>query len=259
MIRTKTRIALLIIAAMAASGCGVFKKTGPKTPVLGQRVAVLMTENDAAVDPDTAALPMALPAPVANADWAQAGRQCLQVDGPSRARHQPWPGVQRFDRLWQHRRRAARLVAGGRRRPDLYDRHQRHRAGVRCADRRQGLGKPVRHREGQQLVALWRRRRLRQWPDLRDQRPRLRRRAGSAQRRRVVAGAPGRTVARRADGGRRHALRDEPGQPDLFIEDAGRLDQLVERGVARDRRRVRHRLARRSRRARWSPASRRAN
>ena len=73
MIRTKTKIAMLVIAAMAASGCGILKKGGPKTPVLGQRVAVLMTENDAAVDPDTAALPMALPAPVANSDWAQAG------------------------------------------------------------------------------------------------------------------------------------------------------------------------------------------
>ena len=73
MIRTKTKIAMLIVAALAASGCGVFKKSGPKTPVLGQRVAVLMTENDATVDPATAALPMVLPEPVANSDWAQAG------------------------------------------------------------------------------------------------------------------------------------------------------------------------------------------
>ena len=37
MIRTKTKIAMLLIAAMAASGCGILKKGGPKTPVLGQR------------------------------------------------------------------------------------------------------------------------------------------------------------------------------------------------------------------------------
>ncbi len=73
MMRIKTKIAVLMIAAMAASGCSILKKSAPKTPVLGQRVAVLMTENDIAVDPATAALPMVLPAPVANSDWAQAG------------------------------------------------------------------------------------------------------------------------------------------------------------------------------------------
>ena len=53
--RTKTRIAVLLIAAMAASGCSVFKKGTPKTPVLGTRVAVLTTENDVVADPATAA------------------------------------------------------------------------------------------------------------------------------------------------------------------------------------------------------------
>jgi outer membrane protein assembly factor BamB len=71
--RTKTRIAVLLIVAMAASGCSVFKKGTPKTPVLGQRVAVLTTENDIAVDTETAAIPMVLPAPVANTEWGQSG------------------------------------------------------------------------------------------------------------------------------------------------------------------------------------------
>ena len=69
----KIKIAVLVIAAMAASGCGVFKKGTPKTPVLGQRVAVLTTENDVTADPATAAIPMVLPAPVANSEWAQSG------------------------------------------------------------------------------------------------------------------------------------------------------------------------------------------
>ena len=69
----KTKIAVLMMAALAVSGCSILKKGTPKTPVLGQRVAVLMTENDVAVDPATAALPMVLPAPVANTEWAQAG------------------------------------------------------------------------------------------------------------------------------------------------------------------------------------------
>jgi len=71
--RIKTRLAVLMIAAMAAGGCGILKKGGPKTPVLGQRVAVLTTENDVTVDRDTASLPMALPAPVVNTDWGQPG------------------------------------------------------------------------------------------------------------------------------------------------------------------------------------------
>jgi outer membrane protein assembly factor BamB len=71
--RIKTQIAVLMMAAVAASGCSVLKKRTPKTPVLGERVAVLTSENDVEVDPATAALPMALPAPVANAEWGQSG------------------------------------------------------------------------------------------------------------------------------------------------------------------------------------------
>jgi outer membrane protein assembly factor BamB len=67
------RTAVLIAAALAASGCGVLKKGKAATPVLGQRIAVLTSEGDVTVDPATAALPMTLPAPVANADWAQPG------------------------------------------------------------------------------------------------------------------------------------------------------------------------------------------
>ena len=60
--RIKTHIAVLMMAAVAASGCSLIKKGTPKTPVLGERVAVLTSENDVEVDPATAALPMALPA-----------------------------------------------------------------------------------------------------------------------------------------------------------------------------------------------------
>lgn len=73
MTRIKIKIAVLVMAAMAASGCGIFKKGTPKTPVLGQRVAVLTTEGDITVDQPTAAQPMVLPAPVANTEWGQSG------------------------------------------------------------------------------------------------------------------------------------------------------------------------------------------
>ena len=68
------KVAILIAAALAASGCAVFKKgSKPKTPVLGERIAVLTNEGDAQVDPATQALPFNLPAPVENPDWTQSG------------------------------------------------------------------------------------------------------------------------------------------------------------------------------------------
>ncbi|HEX8840837.1 MAG TPA: PQQ-binding-like beta-propeller repeat protein [Sphingomicrobium sp.] len=67
------RVAILIAAALAAGGCSVLKKSRPKTPVLGERIPVLTSEGDIQIDPATTALPMNLPAPVANADWAQSG------------------------------------------------------------------------------------------------------------------------------------------------------------------------------------------
>jgi outer membrane protein assembly factor BamB len=71
---TKFTVAVLIAAALASSGCSVFKKGGrPKTPVLGQRIAVLTTEGNVEVDPATRALPFSLPAPVENNGWTESG------------------------------------------------------------------------------------------------------------------------------------------------------------------------------------------
>jgi outer membrane protein assembly factor BamB len=76
------RIAVRVAAALAASGCGVFKKgSGPRTPVLGQRIAVLTSETDVQVDPATTALPMSLPAPVTNTDWDQSGGNAAKSMG----------------------------------------------------------------------------------------------------------------------------------------------------------------------------------
>jgi len=68
-----TRVTVLAIALAAASGCNVLRKSPTKTPVLGERIAVLTTESEVNIDPGTAALPMTLPAPVLNTEWAQAG------------------------------------------------------------------------------------------------------------------------------------------------------------------------------------------
>lgn len=74
---TKSRnvtVAVLIAAALASSGCSIFKKSGgPKTPVLGQRIDVLTNETDVAADPATRALPFSLPAPTENSGWTESG------------------------------------------------------------------------------------------------------------------------------------------------------------------------------------------
>ncbi len=68
------RVALLIAAVLASSGCSIFKKgERTKTPVLGERIPVLTSENDAQVDPATQALPFTLPGAAENADWAELG------------------------------------------------------------------------------------------------------------------------------------------------------------------------------------------
>lgn len=78
------RAALLTIALVSLSACGVFgggKDKRPKTPVLGDRVSILSNERDAEADPSLAVVPVSLPAPVANADWAQPGGNAAKLMG----------------------------------------------------------------------------------------------------------------------------------------------------------------------------------
>ena len=73
--RHVSRLTLLLVSASLMAGCaggGVFKKK-PAAKVLGERVAVLVNEADIEIDPATAAIPMSLPAAVANVSWAQSG------------------------------------------------------------------------------------------------------------------------------------------------------------------------------------------
>ena len=67
------RVALLIAAALASSGCSIFKHSKAKTPVLGERIPVLTSESDAEADPATQALPFSLPAPTENTAWTESG------------------------------------------------------------------------------------------------------------------------------------------------------------------------------------------
>jgi outer membrane protein assembly factor BamB len=65
------RAPLLIATMLAISGCGVFKQAKPKTPVLGQRVPILVSETGAEVDPALASVEVTVPAPTANTEWTQ--------------------------------------------------------------------------------------------------------------------------------------------------------------------------------------------
>lgn len=78
MTRTTTSLALLAAAALL-SGCGIINKKPKSTPTVGDRVAVLVSELDIAVDPETAALPMVLPVATANVDWAQSGGNAAKL------------------------------------------------------------------------------------------------------------------------------------------------------------------------------------
>ncbi|MES2903926.1 MAG: PQQ-binding-like beta-propeller repeat protein [Pseudomonadota bacterium] len=67
------KLALLLVASVCVTGCNPFKKDAVKTPVIGERIAVLSGENAIEVDPETAAMPFVIPEAVANDDWAQSG------------------------------------------------------------------------------------------------------------------------------------------------------------------------------------------
>ncbi len=67
----------ITMAAMVAllAGCGIIggKKGGPKTPVVGNRVSILTSEQGVEVEPAIADAPVTLPEPYANDEWSQPG------------------------------------------------------------------------------------------------------------------------------------------------------------------------------------------
>ncbi len=79
--RSVQKIALVIAAASLVAGCNPFKKDRPKTPVLGERIAVLTGEIDIDVDPATAAMPFSLPPAAVNEEWAQSGGNAAKSMG----------------------------------------------------------------------------------------------------------------------------------------------------------------------------------
>jgi outer membrane protein assembly factor BamB len=66
-------MALAIAALATLGGCGILKGGGKKTPVLGQRVPILASENDIVADASLRGVEVLLPSPVANDSWGQPG------------------------------------------------------------------------------------------------------------------------------------------------------------------------------------------
>ena len=83
---------LALAALVGLSGCGIFKGAPKKTPTVGQRVPILMSENQATVDKGLENVPVTLPVGVANDAWTQPGGnaaksmgQLALAEAPSRA------------------------------------------------------------------------------------------------------------------------------------------------------------------------------
>jgi outer membrane protein assembly factor BamB len=91
---SKLRVAGALAALALASGCGVIKGGGggKSTPVLGERVPILMSENDIDADRSLSAVDVLLPEAAVNDGWRQPGGNAAKSMGhlalsatPSRA------------------------------------------------------------------------------------------------------------------------------------------------------------------------------
>lgn len=67
------KAALAAAVLLTLGGCGTIFKSKPKTPVVGNRVAILSTEAGALADPTIASIPVSLPPAEPNAAWTQPG------------------------------------------------------------------------------------------------------------------------------------------------------------------------------------------
>lgn len=71
---TRIRTGVAITALVALSACGLFKGGGPKkTPTVGERIPILVSENGVLADKTIADIQVTLPAPAANDSWTQSG------------------------------------------------------------------------------------------------------------------------------------------------------------------------------------------
>ena len=88
------RVTVAVAALVALSGCGIFKGSVKKTPTLGDRVSILVSENEVETDKTIADVQVLLPAPAVNDAWAQPGGNPAKSMGQLALGDQP-------KRLWQ--------------------------------------------------------------------------------------------------------------------------------------------------------------
>jgi len=69
----KNRVPVAIAALLALSACGIIKGGHKKTPTLGDRVPILMSESEVTADKTLSDVQVLLPPPAANDSWAQPG------------------------------------------------------------------------------------------------------------------------------------------------------------------------------------------
>ena len=111
-------IVIITVMSSLLAGCGILDRgSGPRTPTIGNRTAVLTTEAPLEVDAALAATPVTVPAPVANADWPQPGgnpaKAMVHVNlGPAPARQ--WNASIGYGSSPYARLAAEPVVAGGR-------------------------------------------------------------------------------------------------------------------------------------------------
>ena len=105
----------VLALALTLGGCGIFKGSKPKTGVLGDRIAILTSENDATVEPSIADVQVLLPAAAVNDSWSQPGGNAAKSMGhlalgasPVRAWEARIAGASKAQRF-----AAAPVVAGG--------------------------------------------------------------------------------------------------------------------------------------------------
>ena len=77
----KNRVPLAIAALLALSACGIIKGGHKKTPTLGDRVPILMSESEVTADKSLSDVQVLLPPPAPNDSWAQPGGSASKSTG----------------------------------------------------------------------------------------------------------------------------------------------------------------------------------
>ncbi|HEU0065984.1 MAG TPA: PQQ-binding-like beta-propeller repeat protein [Sphingomonas sp.] len=75
------RAPVAVAALMALSACGIFKGGPKRTPTVGNRIPILVSENGVETDKTIADVQVLLPAPAANDAWSQSGGNAAKSMG----------------------------------------------------------------------------------------------------------------------------------------------------------------------------------